>query len=275
MARLWGFVDGEPYMLNPHLGVLTLNPRKEKSMAKRHWGASHMAWVRSFQRKRNPRRHYMRNRRRRYYRRNPYPMAGVTTAIGNPRRRRYYRRNPYMRNRRHYRRNPNFGQVFSRSYAGLPTVKSVVWGLVGYSGTAILKGFVDSWMPTSINTQSGFGKYISLLVSLAGMHAIARVVIKQGASIATIGGGIYVASQAIHDFMPGVVPGLNAYTPLMHAYTPLRRYVHGGGMPQLAAHARFGMPQLASQAIGASNIPVAWAGDGAMDILAQRFRRFN
>lgn len=274
MPRLWGYVDGEPYMLNPHLGVLSLNPRKERSMAKRHWGASHMKWVRSFQRKKNPRRRYMRNRRRYSYRKNPYPLAGVTTAIGNPRRRhhRYYARNPHRR----YRRNPSFARAFSRSYAGLPTIKSVVWGLVGYSGTAVIKGFVDSWMPTSINTQSGFGKYISLLISLAGMHAIARVVIKQGASIATIGGGIYVASQAVHDFMPGVLPGLNAYTPLMHAYTPLRRYVHGGGaMPQLAAHARFGMPQLASQAIGAGNIPVAWAPDGAMDILAQRFRRFN
>lgn len=229
-----------------------------------------MAWVRSHQR--NPRRRYYSRNARRRYGRNPYPMAGTVTALANPRRRRHYRMNPHRR----YRRNPSFRSAFSRSYAGLPSLKSVVWGLVGYSGTAMLKGFVDGWMPASINTQSGIGKYVSMLISLAGMHTIARVVIREGAATATIGGGIYVASQVIHDFMPNVLPGLNAYTPLMHAYTPImRRYVGGGGMPQLASSYRFGMPHLASQAIGASNIPVAWAADGAMDILAQRFRRFN
>lgn len=330
MPRLWGMVQGEPYMLNPALGILSLNPRrgrkgqfdfhgafKSKSEAieeersipgafiidrhgehyvvtrknpkrrrhmARHHGARHMAWVRSFQRNRRyrhnrrrryyamNRRHYRRNYRRRY-RRNPYPMAGTTVGLLNPRR---HRRHRYyaMNRRRHYRRNPSFSSAFARSYAGLPSIKSVVWGLVGYSGTAMLTGFVNQWMPTSIDTSQGWGKYLSMLISLAGLHAIARVVIKGGAEVATLGGGIYVGSQIVHDLAPGALPGLGAYTPL-HAYTPLRRYVGGGGMPQLAAGHRFGMPYLASQAIGASNIPVAWAKDGAMDILAQRFRRFN
>jgi hypothetical protein len=68
---------------------------------------------------------------------------------------------------------------------------------------------------------------------------------------------------------------MRAYTPIyggsMRAYTP----IHHGGRPGMAAYHQWSMPQLASQNIGASNLPVGWAKDGAMDILSQRFRRFN
>lgn len=234
----------------------------------------HMAWVRSFQKNRRRRRHHhtmMNRRRRRNYRRrhNPYPMAGTVTALaGNPRRRHHHRRHHYMINRRRRRRNPGrMSRIASTSYFGIPSLQTIGWSVVGFSGTAALNGFVSGLVPTSWQTNadgspSKIAKYGALAVSVAGLHTLVRMFRPAQAQVATIGAGLYAASVIIHDFLPGTLPGLQAYTPL-HAYTPLRAY-----------H-RWGMPQLASQNIGATNLPVGWAPNGAMDILPQRLRRFN
>lgn len=238
-----------------------------------------MSWVRSFQRNRRRRRSYSINRRRRHYRRNPYPMAGAVTSLaaGNPRRRHYRsnrRRHYYTRNRR-YRRNPGrvAGFIGRGLPFGLPSLKTVGWAVAGFSGTAAIQtmlwgatpgqGLIPStWTLNADGTPSTLAKYGILLASVAITHLLVRMFQAPQAGTATIGGSLYAAGQAIHDFLPGVVPGMRAYTPL-HAYTPLRAY-----------H-RWGMPQLASQNIGATNLPVGWAPNGAMDIVAQRLRRFN
>jgi hypothetical protein len=247
-----------------------------------------MDYVRSFQRNRRRRsyslnrrhrRTYSMNRRRRRYRRNPYPMAGTVASLaGNPRRRRYRRnrRHSYFMNRRrrHYRRNPGF---YTGSYFGLPSLQTVGWSIVGFSGTAAIQSMLwgtagggtglipASWTTDSTGMTSKVVKYGVLLGSVALVHTIIRMFRPAQASVATVGAGLYAASQIIHDFLPGVVPGLQAYTPLhgMNAYTPLRAY------------SRWGSHGLASQNIGASNLPVGWNQSGGMDILAQRFRRFN
>ena len=268
--------------------VLTPNSRRKKKVASAM--QRRMAYVRSFQRNRrkrhtyalNPRRrrHYSLNRRRvrRNYRRNPYPMAGTVAALaGNPRRRRHHyftnRRHHYRRNYRRYRRNP---AIYSQSYLGLPSLQTVAWSVIGYSGTAAAMSFLwgtggggTGILPASLTSlgsttggSSTIMKYVVLLGSVAAVHMLVRSFRPAQAQIATVGAGLYAASQIIHDFIPGVVPGLNAYTPL-HAYTPLRAY-HG-----------WGRAGLASQNIGASNLPVGWSSHGAMDILAQRLRRFN
>ena len=341
MARLWGTVDGEPWMINPaRLGILgAFNPRKAKRKKfvfhgafkskrkaiarekeipgaftfdqsgetyvvtrrknpRRKRSAKHMptamqrrmSYVRSFQKNR---RHHLRNRRhRRNYRRNPYPLAGsvASLAAGNPRRRRRYRmnrrnprrhyrmnrRNPrhhYFHNRRHrrnYRRNPGF---LDTGYFGLPSLKTIGWAVAGFSGTAALQTFIygstpgtglipASWTSNADGTQSNIVKYGVLIGSAAAIHAMVRSFAPSQAATATIGASMFLASQIIHDLLPGVLPGyLSAYTPL-RAYTSLR------GM---SAYHR----SLASQNIGASNLPVGWSGHGAMDILPQRFRRFN
>lgn len=240
------------------------NPRKKgKKMATR--AQRHMAWVRSFQKNRRRTRSYrMHNRRRRRYNRrrhNPYPMAGAVTSLaaGNPRRRRRHRHHYRMMNRRR-RRNPGFA---SRSYFGLPSLSTVGWSVVGFSGAAAINGIVQGLVPTAITSVSpGLGKYLGLAGSVAITHMVARMVRPAATQVITIGAGLYAASVLIHDFLPNTLPGLSAYTPL-HAYTPL------------AAYHRWGMPQLASQNIGATNLPVGWATSGAMDILPQRLRRFN
>lgn len=251
--------------------VLTRNNPKEKRSMPRRSMKRHMAWVRSFQHNRRRRRYAMTNRRRRRsrrnYRRNPYPLAGAVTSLaaGNPRRRRrrYFARN--RRHRRNYRRNPG---MLSRSYFGLPSLQTVGWSVVGFSGAAALNGFLGglvpaAWSSNADGSVSKISKYVVLAGSVAAAHMLARTFRPSAAEVVTIGAGLYAASVIIHDFLPGTLPGLQAYTPL-HAYTP----IHG----MRAYHA---MPQLASQNIGATNLPVGWASHGAMDILPQRLRRFN
>lgn len=191
-------------------------------------------------------------------------------AAPNPRRHRYH----YRRNRR-YRRNPGrLSGFISRSGPfGLPSLKSVGWAVAGFSGTAAIQTVLmgstpgQGLIPASFalnadGTPSMLVKYGSLVGSVAITHALVRAFDSASAATATLGGSLFAAAQVIHDLLPGVVPGLHAYTPL-HAYTNLHAY-----------H-RFGMPQLASQNIGASNLPVGWATSGGMDIVAQRLRRFN
>jgi hypothetical protein len=207
-------------------------------------------------------------------------MAGMVSSIANPRRHRRHRRRYVMlnrRHRRHYRRNPSLSGIYSSSYFGLPSIQSVGWSVVGFSGTAAVQNFLwgssagtglipASWTQSTMGGVSTAMKYGVLIGSAAIVHMIIRAVRPAMAPTAAIGSGLFIASQAIHDFLPGVVPGLSAYTPLhgMRAYTPLHAYQgwsrHGG---------------LASQNIGASNLPVGWNAHGGMDILAQRFRRFN
>src|SRR5262245_45548792 len=112
MARLWKTFGGEPFMVNPHLGILgSINPRKKGStMTARQ---RRMAYVRSF--RKNPgRRHH-----RKHYKRNPFPVGGL---IVNPRRRRY-------------KRNPGLAKRFgSMKFFSLPPLQSVLWTGVGYFG---------------------------------------------------------------------------------------------------------------------------------------------
>ena len=275
--------DGEHYVLTRKNARRSKRKRKEAkkvatAMQRR------MSYVRSFQHNRrrrrhhyslNPRRrrHYRMNRRRRTYRRNPYPLGGTVAALaGNPRRR---RRHHYMMNRRRrYRRNPGgVRRMLSTSYFGLPSLETVGWSVVGFSGTAAIQSMLwgstpggglipTTWATNADGSESKIAKYGVLLLSVIGTHMLVRAFRPQWAPIATAGAGLFVASNAIHDFLPGVIPGFRAYTPL-HAYTPLRAYT------------RWGSHGLASQNIGASNLPVGWNQNGAMDILAQRLRRFN
>src|SRR5262245_46045565 len=155
-----------------------------------------MAYVRSFQRNRrrrrhsyalNPRRRHYRMNRRRHYRRNPYPMGGTVAALaGNPRRRRrhYYRMN--MR-RRHYRRNPGrASRILSTSYFGLPSLETVGWSVVGFSGTAAIQSMLwgssaggglipASWATNADGTESKLAKYGVLLGSVFLTHTLVRM----------------------------------------------------------------------------------------------------
>ena len=275
MPRLWKKVDGEPYMINPRLGILALNPKRRKRGKKnmaRKYGARHMAWVRSFRKK---------NRRRRR-KHNAYPLAGTAVGMANPHRRRHHRKH----NRRHHRKhNPGLSLAGTTRSIGLPAWKPVAYGALGFVGTAAIQGFADTLVPTSMKTNTDgtpslLVKYGEIAVGIIGSSYLAKTFIGDGAGpMAGIGGGIYATTQLVHDFLPNMIPGMHAYTPLK-SYTPLRRsggmgmYIPsaGGAMPQLAT--RYGMPQLAAPDFGAMRT-ANFADDGAMHTVSQRFRRFQ
>ena len=254
MARLWKKFDGEPFMINPRLGILSaLNPRKRKrgrKVAKRGWGRAHMAWVRSFAKKGR------KNRRRKYHaRRNAFPVAGL---VANPRRR--HRKNPrhsYVRHwvkrgRRRYRRNPGI-MSFTRGLA-LPNVTKVIYAGAGYVGTPIVEGFLSPYLPASITTNT-FGKYAVRIGSVVGLTFLAKAVLgREAATYVGIGGGSYVLISAVREFAPGVIPGLSAYT------RPLAAYVPGAGRNYTA--------------LGSGTLGNPFVNSGTSDVAQRRFARF-
>lgn len=275
MARLWKRVDGEPYMINPRLGILAmqaLNPKGRSTMAK-HYGARHMAWVRSFRKK---------NRgHKRHRKHNPYPLAGTVAALGNARH--------GKKHRRHRKHNPGGGGLPTLRGLGLPPAMPVVYGAGGFIGTAAVQGFIDTLAPAGYTAAvSPLAKYIEIGLSIVLVTWGAKKFISGGAAaFAAVGGGIFALQQAVHDFIPGMIPGMHSYTPLK-SYTPVRMAQAstmgafavesaGGAMPQLAT--RDSMPQLAAFR-GMRAPDQGWkdnaffAADGGMNIVAERFRRF-
>ena len=270
MARLWRVIDGEPYMVNPRLGVLALqalNPKGRK-MAKRSYGARHMAWVRSFRRKGN-RSHHKKHRRH-----NPYPMAGSVAAL-NPRHR-----------RKHRKSNPGGITSVLRGGLGVPPVMTIVWTGAGFVATAAVQGFMDTLVPATWKTNTDgtpnlIAKYLEIaasivLVSWGGKQFLGR---GQG-SLMGIGGGVYLVQQAAHDFIPNTIPGMHSYTPLK-AYSPLNPSGLGRGMGRSIESAGGGFPQLATRASLNLAAPdqgfrnsANFADDGGMMVVAERFRRF-
>jgi len=265
MARLWKVFHGEPFMINPVLGIVGagVNPvrkvktKRSRTMARRSSSRRHMAWVRSFRKNR---------RSRRRARRNPYAMAGPVMGALNPRRRRSHRRrrNPVMR-RRHYRRNPV--KLF-----GLPPLMSVAYATAGFAGTAALEGAANSFLPLEW-TGSTLGKYATKIGSVIGVSWLSKMILGRSASyMVGIGGGLYVLTSAIRDFAPGVIPGLSG--PLnLAAY----RTAHAGlGQPMnLSAYRQMrggSQRQLGSAVFGARNTT---ATGGQTNVVAARFRRFQ
>jgi hypothetical protein len=206
MARLWKVIDGEPFMVNPRLGILgALNPKKgKKSMAKRKSGRSHMAWVRSFRKGAKRRR-----------KRNPFPVAGFAV---NPRRRRRRRVMARARRRRAFRRNP---AVFGLT---LPPLQSVLYVGAGFVGVPLAEGFLSRVIPASLSG-SAIGKYAVRVGAVIGLSMLAKMVLgREEAKFVGIGGGAYVLVSAVREFAPGMIPGLNSYVaPSLGAYAPARR----------------------------------------------------
>ena len=180
-------------MVNPRLGILGLglNPKRKRRKVARRSAKARMAYARSFQKNRR--------RRRRSYRRNPYPVAGIAL---NPRRRRH-RRNPVM-NRRRYRRNPG-GKILGLS---LPPLQSVLYAGVGFVAVPITEGFLNQFLPLSI-TSTTLGKYAVRIGSVIGLTWLSKMVLgKNAATMVGIGGGAYVLVSAVKEFAPGMIPGL-------------------------------------------------------------------
>ena len=252
MARLWKVIHGEPYMINPHLGIIGLgaNPKKRGKKMARRSGARHMAWVRSHKKNR-PR------KARRGYRRNPYALAGPAAAAMNPRRR--------------YRRNPGGGG--RRTLFNLPPLTAVMYGGVGFAGTAAVEGFANQFVPLEWQGNM-LGKYAVRLGSLIGVTWLSRMIFGKGPSyMIGIGGGLYVLTTAVREFMPGVIPGMGQPARLagplnLAAYRQMR----GGNYVAPGIGAYRESRGMASPMIGQPNTS---ATGGATNVVAARFRRFN
>jgi hypothetical protein len=261
--KLWKVVDGVPYMVNdPRLGILALNPKGEKSMARRH-GARHMAWVRSF--RKNPKRHHRRHKRN--------PAGPVAAAMYNPRRRHYYKRNPSKRMR---------GLALkARGMLGMPPLMPIVYGAAGFVTTAFVNSTIFGFLPTTITTSaagtpSPIVKYAVILGSIIVTTWAAKSFLGPGAAaFAGVGGGIFLVSQAAHDFAPGVVPGMGAGPGLnIGSYANVRSYSKIRGM-HAAVPAAPGHPlQIGAPAWGSQNT-TDFAEFGGTEVVASRFRRFQ
>lgn len=245
MANLWKDFDGEPFLINPHLAIL--NPKKGRKMARRK---TRRTVARG--RKNAPR------RRRRTYRKNPFTVPGAVMAV-NPRRRKRGRKNSPRHHRKGYRRNP---AVLGMK---LPSLQTIAYVGVGFVGTPILEGFVSSFLPTSFAT-STLGKYVVRIGSALGLSWAGRQLIgREQGNMVAVGGGLYVVTSLIKDFAPGVIPGLGI--PGMAAYQSRL----GAYQTRLSAYTG---KQLAAPNWGARNT-VDSAGNGGMNVVAQRFRRFQ
>jgi hypothetical protein len=249
---LWGFYDGEPFMENPHIAVVGLNPRKKgKKMAAR---------------RKNPRRRGRKNSPRRRARRN-FPTAGLAfnpRKRRNPRRR---RRNPvhHMRkHRRHARRNPALLGV------ALPPVQMIAWGAGGFIGAPMVEGFINKFLPASLTT-STIGRYAVKIGTVLGLTWLVKTLMsnKEAFPVA-MGGSMYIVVSAVNEFAPqltqttsaaAVTTGTKAYRGgMINAYrggmiaTGVGAYSKGGFNGALPGLAR-ALPGLAA---GPASLLPAW-----------------
>jgi hypothetical protein len=240
IMKLWDYYDGEPWMDNPQLGILSLgttNPRKRgkkgKKMAKRRQPAALRKYWATHRRKKGRKHTAKRSRRR--ARRN-WVSPGMVVAANPHRKRRRSRMNArhHRRTRRHYRRNPHFLGF------ELPAIKEVVFAGVGFAGPSFVQGFLTTAIPSvmqSITSMGVLGKYLIKAGTVAGLAWVTRRFVGSRESNAVmVGGGVNIALSLVQDFAPGLLPAnpLAMYVPRnagMSAYVPTRPGLRAAGVP--------------------------------------------
>lgn len=244
---LWDFYGGEPFMENPHLAIVGLNPKhkKGKSMAARR--------RRKVGRKNAPRR-----KTRRAAKRNPFPSAGL---VFNPRRKRHSKRRRAVANprRRHHRSRSNPAILG----VTLPPITMLAWGAGGFLAVPMLEGFVTKFLPAEI-TANTLGRYAMKVASVLGLTWLTKTIMsnKEAFPVA-LGGSLYVIVSAVNEFVPQLTTlptsgagNVKAYrTGMIKAYrggmisTGVNGYTGkmlNGGMPGLAGGAMPGLAQPSS-----------------------------
>ncbi len=156
----------------------------------------------------------------------------------------------------------------------MPPLMPVVYAGAGFAGTAWAEGFITTMLPLEW-TGNLLAKYAVKIGSVIGVTWLAGMALGRAAKyMVGVGGGVYVIKSACHDFVPGVVPGMEGVRgPLnLSAY----RQSHGNlGQPaNLAAYRqmRGSARQLGSPVFGAANTT---ATGGITNVVASRFRRLN
>lgn len=264
--RLWEYDDeGEPWLENSAPLVIVNGKRKVHKKGKKKTMRRRKRRV--TRRRRTTRVHHRgvrRTTRRRRRRSNPWPMAGSVVGINGRRRRRRGRKNASRR--RHHRRGRRNPALMGLS---VPPLKLVAYGAAGFVGTPLVEGFLAGFLPTTI-TGTTIGKWATRIASALGLMWVSKMALGKAASMSIgIGAGIYVATSAVREFMPTLLPAgtLSAYV------SPSRNYSRGG----LNAYAR--PTSRPFNALGAANYgafnTTNAAPFGGMNLVSQRFRRFN
>lgn len=242
--------------MNPYVGIInhqhSNRKTKRKSVKKgkvkmaRRSSKAHMAYVRSFRKNAKRRKAAPARRRRKSYKRNPYPMAGL---VVNPRRKHSRKRRSvsavHRRRRSHsYSRNP---KIFGIS---LPPMEKVLFAGIGFVAPPMVEGLVAGFIPASIQS-STIGKYAVRIGVVAAIgYAIGRFLGREKGNMALIGGGIYIATTAAMEFVPSIfgahVPtipqvqtsALSGYVPArgqLRSYVPANQRINNSlGMPSAA-----------------------------------------
>jgi hypothetical protein len=224
----------EPFLMNPYVGIIN-HPRKRKTTVKkgkvksmaRKSSKAHMAYVRSFRKNAGTTKRRKATKRRKNYKRNPFPVAGA--VIANPRRKRRNspKRSHARRNRSTYSRNP---RIFGIE---LPPIQKVVFAGVGFIAPPMIEGFVSPFIPAGIQSNT-FGKYAVRIGIVAALgYAIGRFLGREKGNMALIGGGVYIVTTAAMEFVPSIfganVPAIPSTTlpGTQHSYvgTNIRAYV--------------------------------------------------
>jgi hypothetical protein len=205
------------------------------------------------------------NRPRRRRRRN-WAVAGPVIPM-NPRR----RRRSHRRTRVHHRRRSN------PFFSGMPPIKSIAFGAIGFAGPSFVSGFLSSTFPTVMQQTTSLGiagKYLVKIGSILGLSWLTRRFVGSSeAQMVMIGGGANVALSLVQDFAPGLLPAnpLGMYLPTvfppmanapsraMSAYVPLRGLRAGRPITSAAAFPTTSSTGMLSPAYGG---------------VAARFKRF-
>lgn len=142
------------------------------------------------------------------------------SAANNPhRRRKTYRHNKVTRytRRRTYRRNPD-GATKSFMGISLPPMDAVLFTGAGFIVPPIISSMVMGYIPAAWQT-SAATKWVVNIASVVGPSMLVKKFVNPRAgNLMLIGGGVWLAMEAIKTFAPGIIPGLG-YQPFLGKYT--------------------------------------------------------
>jgi len=263
--RLWEYDEfGEPWLenssRNPPLLIVNSKKKGKKKMAakRRRKGVRRSPARKAVTRKSRSTRskshtHWgkVKGHRRRV---NPWPLAGTVVGI-NPRRRRKASNRKRHSRKKSYHRNPAILGIT------LPPIQTVIYAGAGFVGTPMLEGFLSKFLPITL-TSSTIGRYGLKIASALGLSFLTKMVLGASeARMVAIGGGVYVLSSALVEFVPGT------FGRQLSAYRPATLSSYVGSTSRT-------FNQLGAQDIGGRNTPRN-APFGASNLVATRFRRFN
>jgi hypothetical protein len=180
--KLWKRFSGEPYLVNPHIVSLSLNPKKRGStMAKK---------------KVSKNRNYARPAKKR-------SSASKTVILMNkPKKngsvKRYKGNSPAMR-----------GKI---PFLNMSLMELLYAG-GGFVAPPLIEGAISNVLPDALKT-SKIGKYVTKgAIGLVLSMAVAKFINREAGKFVGIGAGTYLVANLIYDYAPDVFGGFSGMSP--------------------------------------------------------------